>query len=98
MALENSNDSIITAAGLGKQVETASGVLTILKDINLKIDRGESIAIVGASGSGKSTLIGLLAGLDLPSHGDVQMAGESLSSLDEDGRAALRSGKVGFVF
>lgn len=79
-------------------MDTVSGVLTILNDINLEIGRGESIAIVGASGSGKSTLIGLLAGLDLPSHGDVSMAGKLLSALDEDGRAALRSGMVGFVF
>ena len=83
---------------MGKQVDTVSGVLTILNDINLEIGRGESIAIVGASGSGKSTLIGLLAGLDLPSRGDVCMAGKLLSVLDEDGRAALRSGMVGFVF
>jgi putative ABC transport system ATP-binding protein len=98
MSSENNIDAIITATGLGKQVNTVSGVLTILNNINLEIGRGESIAIVGASGSGKSTLIGLLAGLDLPSSGDVCMAGKLLSDLDEDGRAALRSGMVGFVF
>jgi putative ABC transport system ATP-binding protein len=66
--------------------------------VSFAINAGESVAIVGASGSGKSTLLSLLAGLDLPSEGDVELAGESLSSLDEDGRARLRGRHVGFVF
>jgi putative ABC transport system ATP-binding protein len=56
------------------------------------------VAIVGASGAGKSTLLGLLAGLDVPTQGAVLLAGQSLSALDEDGRAALRADRVGFVF
>lgn len=59
---------------------------------------GESVAILGQSGAGKSTLLGLLAGLDTPSGGEVSLFGQSLGTLDEDGRAALRAGRVGFVF
>jgi len=76
----------------------SGGMLDILSGVNLEIKSAESIAIVGASGSGKSTLLGLMAGLDQPSSGEVVLAGSSLSQLDEDGRAALRGDKVGFVF
>ena len=73
-------------------------MLTILAGIDLTITAGESVAIIGVSGSGKSTLLGLLAGLDLPTSGAVHLAGAALNSLDEDGRAATRAGRVGFVF
>ena len=66
--------------------------------MNLEIDAGDSVAIVGASGAGKSTLLALLAGLDLPTSGRVWLAGSDLTTLDEDGRAALRAARVGFVF
>lgn len=72
--------------------------LTILHPASFDILRGESVAIVGASGSGKSTLLGLLAGLDLPSDGDVWLDGQALGQLDEDGRARLRGALMGFVF
>ncbi|MEG0822678.1 MAG: ATP-binding cassette domain-containing protein [Burkholderiaceae bacterium] len=88
----------IEARGLGKIVQDATGRLNILDDINLSIAAAETVAIVGASGSGKSTLLGLLAGLDLPTHGEVRLAGQSLSALDEDGRARLRAETLGFVF
>ncbi len=74
------------------------GQLTILDGIDLEVAPGEAVAIVGPSGAGKSTLLGLLAGLDAPSTGDVTLFANSLARLDEDGRAALRAGQVGFVF
>ena len=95
-----SNAPLIRAEALSKRVPaTDRGVpLAILQDINLSIAPGEALAIVGASGSGKSTLLGLLAGLDVPSSGSVQLDGAQLFELDEDGRARLRARLVGFVF
>jgi putative ABC transport system ATP-binding protein len=90
--------SLIETRQLGKTVATSSGPLTILTEINLLINAGESLAIIGASGSGKSTLLGLLAGLDTPSVGEVLLQGQSLTALDEDGRAKLRNQLIGFVF
>ena len=90
--------AILEALGLCKIVSDATGSLTILDDINLRLAAGETAAIVGASGSGKSTLLGLLAGLDVPSAGTVRLFGEDLFALDEDGRARLRARRLGFVF
>lgn len=90
--------SILDARNLSKVVPSAEGELTILHDLTLSLAKGDSLAIVGSSGSGKSTLLGLLAGLDLPSNGDVRLAGRSLSNLDEDERARVRAEHVGFVF
>jgi len=90
--------SIVKAVALGKQVATGLGTLTILHNVSFEIRAGEAVAIVGASGSGKTTLLGLLAGLDLPTAGQVVVDGVDLASLDEDGRAALRRRAVGFVF
>jgi putative ABC transport system ATP-binding protein len=89
---------ILAARRVGKQVVTAAGGLAILSEVSFEIDAGESLAVVGVSGSGKSTLLGLLAGLDLPSSGEIHLAGECLNRLDEDGRARLRGQHVGFVF
>ena len=77
---------------------SSEGPLTILADVSLAVRAGESLAIVGASGAGKSTLLALLAGLDSPSTGRVLLAGNDLTALDEDGRAAVRGRHVGFVF
>lgn len=92
------NSSILVAQHLSKVVSSAEGELSIVEDVNLQVEKGASLAIVGASGSGKSTLLGLLAGLDLPTRGSVFLAGHSLSSLDEDARAQVRAEHVGFVF
>jgi putative ABC transport system ATP-binding protein len=90
--------TIIAARNLGKRVATAAGPLDILTDIGLEIQAQEAVAIVGVSGSGKSTLLGLLAGLDLPSTGEVFLSRYRLNDLDEDGRARVRGELVGFVF
>ena len=89
---------MIKVSQLLKTVSTADGNLDILCGIDLEIEPGASAAIVGASGSGKSTLLGLLAGMDVPSSGEIWLDGESLKNLDEDQRARLRAEKVGFVF
>jgi len=91
-------ESILSVQGLCKEVQDASGQLAILRDISFALGAGQTVAIVGASGSGKSTLLGILAGLDIPSSGTVQLAGQDLFALDEDQRAALRARHVGFVF
>jgi putative ABC transport system ATP-binding protein len=89
---------IVQAIGLTKQVSTGNEQLTILDNVNLEVNAGDSVAVVGASGSGKSTLLGLLAGLDTPSAGKVHLDGEDIFLLGEDARAALRGRVLGFVF
>ncbi|MGL5791475.1 MAG: ABC transporter ATP-binding protein [Plesiomonas shigelloides] len=89
---------IIVVRGLGKSVRLGQETLTILEGIDLQVNSGETVALVGASGSGKSTLLGLLAGLDLPSVGSISILGQSLTELDEEGRAKLRAEQIGFVF
>jgi len=89
---------VISAQGVDKVVGTAEGRLAILDGIDLEINAGETVAIVGASGSGKTTLLGILAGLDLPSQGTVTLVGQELTRLDEEQRARVRGEQVGFVF
>ena len=89
---------VVEVLGLGKQVENGGEPLTILQDISFDVMPGETVAIVGASGSGKSTLLGLLAGLDVPSQGEIRLDGVSLAALDEDARAVQRGKLLGFVF
>ena len=90
--------SVVEVAGLGKTVDNGGAPLTILQDISFTVMPGETVAIVGASGSGKSTLLGLLAGLDVPSVGEIRLDGVSLAALDEDARAVQRGRLLGFVF
>jgi putative ABC transport system ATP-binding protein len=93
-----SDNVVLAAAHVTKQVSSPEGDLTILSDVSFNINRGDSVAIVGASGAGKSTLLGLMAGLDLPTEGEIWLDGANLTRLDEDGRAAVRAASVGFVF
>jgi len=89
---------VLEAVGVGKQVSSPEGTLAILSGVSLAIARGETVAVMGASGAGKSTLLALLAGLDEPTTGQVRLADCELTTLDEDGRAAVRARHVGFVF
>ena len=92
------NNSVLAARGIGKTVKSGDSDLVILRDIDLEITPGEALAVVGASGSGKSTLLAILAGLDTPTTGTVELGGTDLFRLDEDARAELRGRLVGFVF
>lgn len=89
---------ILRVSKLTHKVDLESNTLTILQGVNLEINQGDSVAIVGRSGSGKTTLLGLLAGLDTPSEGRIELDGANISALSEDERAALRAQRVGFVF
>ena len=98
MTVRTAEAKAIEARKVSKRVAAPEGMLQLLEDVDLEVAAGESLAVVGPSGAGKSTLLGLLAGLDLPSAGEVWLDGVDLTSLDEDGRAVLRAGRVGFVF
>jgi putative ABC transport system ATP-binding protein len=96
---KNIGDSVVLRTeNLSKQVSSPEGQLTILDDVTMQVNTGESIALVGPSGAGKTTLLALLAGLDCPTTGNVWLCGEDLTSMDEDGRAQVRGRSVGFVF
>ena len=89
---------ILVARGLTRRFISGNHTITVLDDINLSIEHGEFVAIMGKSGSGKSTLLALLAGLDRASEGSVFLDGEQIDALDEPALALLRRQKVGFVF
>ncbi|MEZ8723740.1 ABC transporter ATP-binding protein [Vibrio pomeroyi] len=90
--------SIIKAEAVSKTVSTNQEHLTILEHVDIDIREGETVAIVGTSGAGKSTLMTLLAGLDVPTKGEISLLGQPLSLLDDEARAKIRSESVGFVF
>ena len=110
MTLSNSNapsstsisnsaqQALLTASHLNKTVQVGEQSLSIIKDVSIHVDAGEFVVIMGKSGSGKSTLLGLLAALDYPDSGSVELAGQTLSSLDEDALAVIRQRDMGFVF
>lgn len=93
-----SSNTMVEVHAVTKSVCTQEGELSILQPISLHVLAGESIAITGASGSGKSTLLGILAGLDVPTSGEVFLNGHCLTALDEEGRAKVRADNVGFIF
>ena len=92
------SESIVRTEGLTKIVQSGGNPLTILDHVSLVVNAGESVAIVGASGSGKTTFLGLIAGLDLPTSGEIWLRDRALHALDEDARARLRQELLGFVF
>lgn len=89
---------MIRAVGLTRRFRGPDGPITLLAGLDLSIAAAESVAIIGASGSGKSTLLALIAGLDRPDAGQIWLDGHELTQLDEDGRARVRAGRVGFMF
>ena len=96
--MDTPSDCAIQLTNISKSVTAGGTPLTILQGLDLTIKSGISLAIVGASGSGKSTLLGIMAGLDLPSSGELTLLGQRLDQLDEDQRAAVRAQGVSFVF
>jgi len=90
--------TILEARRLTKSYVSGTGTLTVVKEISFSLAAASSCAIVGPSGSGKTTLIGLCAGLDQPTSGEVLLDGIDLGTLDEDGRARIRNEAIGFVF
>jgi putative ABC transport system ATP-binding protein len=96
--MDKHSKAIVRAAKLGKTVRGPEGELRILHALDLDVMPGDAVSIRGTSGSGKSTLLGLLAGLDQATEGEVYLFDRALTPLDEDARAALRAGQVGFVF
>jgi lipoprotein-releasing system ATP-binding protein len=91
--------TVLEARGLGKRyIGGDGGVITVLDGVDLAVNRGEMVAIIGASGAGKSTLLHLLGALDRPTTGEVMVAGQTLSGLGDDAVSALRNQTVGFVF
>ncbi|MBE8610186.1 MULTISPECIES: ABC transporter ATP-binding protein [unclassified Psychrobacter] len=91
-------EALLTANKLNKTVQVGEQTLSIIKDVDIYVNAGEFVVIMGKSGSGKSTLLGLLAALDYPDSGTVSLAGQMLSSLDEDALAVIRQHDMGFVF
>lgn len=94
----SNSTAAIVVRDLSKQVAVGTGSLTILQQISFSVMQGEALAIVGRSGSGKTTLLGLIAGLDVPSSGEISLLGHKISHLSEDERADVRAQHVGFVF
>ena len=93
-----SEQAVLSAAGLTKTYSDGQQTITVLEDLNLEVSAGEWLAIVGASGAGKSTLLNLLGGLDLPTAGEIAVAGRALPALSELERSQWRNQRLGFVF
>ncbi|MGF9566468.1 MacB family efflux pump subunit [Neorhizobium sp. JUb45] len=91
-------EPLISLSGLRREYASGDGTITVLKDVDLTIERGEMVAIIGASGSGKSTLMNILGLLDRPTAGTYRISGHETSALDNDDRSALRREHFGFIF
>lgn len=94
----NNSEVVLMCSGLNKTFTEGPADVEVLNSISLSINRGEQVAIIGSSGSGKSTLLQLLGGLDLPTKGRVEVAGNDMASLDEAKRGILRNQNLGFVY
>ena len=92
------SEPVIRVVGLGKSYATAAGLFPALRDVDLEVETGDYIAIMGPSGSGKSTFMNLLGCLDTPTCGDYFLAGENVAQMDKDALALLRNRTLGFVF
>jgi lipoprotein-releasing system ATP-binding protein len=92
------NDIVISCQNLFKQFDQGDLEVPVLKGVNLKVARGDLVAIVGASGSGKSTLLHLLGGLDKPSSGEINILGQNIAAMNENTRCKLRNGTLGFIY
>lgn len=90
--------SMVVTTGLGRDFVTGASVVHALRDVDLRVERGELVAVRGRSGSGKTTLLSLLGGLDRPTSGEVRIDGRSLGEMDADALVELRRRKVGFIF
>jgi len=93
-----STQAVLRVSGLSKQYQVADQAITVLDQVSFSVERGESVAITGPSGSGKSTLLGLIAGLDRPSAGLVEVEGRDLATLSAAELAAFRGRRMGFIF